>query len=148
MNISSGRAAVIDASSNRTDPAAAFRGLTKGASSFSTRSLLMSSMQSRGINTSPRTSISVGVESIEATLNGIERIVRRLAVTFSPCSPSPRVAPRVNCPSSYTSETPKPSIFNSATYSISSSGSICRTRLSKSVNSSGLKVLSKLNILL
>ena len=33
-------------------------------------------------------------------LSGIDEIVRRLAVTSSPWTPSPRVAPRVSSPSS------------------------------------------------
>ena len=42
-------------------------------------------------------------------------MVRRLAVTSSPTSPSPRVAPRTKTPFSYTSEIARPSIFGSVT---------------------------------
>jgi hypothetical protein len=41
--------------------------------------------------TSPRTSTRAGAD--DGSVNGIAGIVRRLAVTFSPVVPSPRVAP-------------------------------------------------------
>ncbi len=51
--------------------------------------------------------------------SGIALTVRRFWVTSSPTSPSPRVAPRVSTPSSYTSEMARPSIFGSVTNSMS-----------------------------
>ena len=42
-------------------------------------------------------------------------MVRRLAVTSSPTSPLPRVAPTLNTPSRYVSEMARPSIFGSTT---------------------------------
>ena len=47
--------------------------------------------------TSPRTSISAGASS-PSIRSGIAGIVRRLTVTSSPTSPSPRVAPRAKTP--------------------------------------------------
>ena len=41
------------------------------------------------------------------------RTVRRFSVTFSPTSPSPRVAPRTKTPFSYSSDMDRPSIFGS-----------------------------------
>ena len=60
--------------------------------------------------------------------SGIEPIVRRLCVTSSPISPLPRVAPRSNTPSRYSSEIASPSIFGSATYSNSGSSIPSRAR--------------------
>ncbi len=51
---------------------------------------------------------------------GTAPIVRRFSVTSSPVSPSPRVAPTVNCPSTYCSEIARPSSFGSATNRIGS----------------------------
>ena len=53
--------------------------------------------------------------------SGTAAIVRRFAVTSSPRAPSPRVAPRVKTPFSYTSETAEPSTFGSSTYATGSS---------------------------
>ncbi len=64
--------------------------------------------------TSPRTSTSAGGSSM-SSFSGIDGIVRRLWVTSSPISPLPRVAPRSNKPSRYSSEIASPSIFGSTT---------------------------------
>ena len=71
-------------------------------------------------------------------------MVRTLAVTFSPTTPSPRVAARTNFPFSYTRLQAKPSIFGSRTYSTSLPlGKPLRTRSSKARSSSALKALPK-----
>ncbi len=69
---------------------------------------------SSGRYTSPLTSTMGGAGS-RARRSGIARTVRRLAVTSSPAMPLPRVAPRTNTPSSYTSEMASPSTFGSVT---------------------------------
>jgi len=46
---------------------------------------------------------------------GIDGIVRKLTVTSSPISPSPRVAPRTNAPFSYVRLIARPSILGSST---------------------------------
>ena len=56
-------------------------------------------------------------EDVEVIVSGKERIVRRLWVTSSPISPSPRVAPRSNTPLRYSRETANPSILGSVTNS-------------------------------
>jgi hypothetical protein len=70
--------------------------------------------------TSPRTSISLGT-AFPRIRNGIAEIVRRLTVTSSPSSPSPRVAPRTKTPSSYVRLIASPSIFGSSTNATGSS---------------------------
>ena len=79
---------------------------------------------------------------------GIALIVRMFVVTSSPTIPSPRVAPRVNAPSSYVSEIARPSIFGSDTKRRSpGSMSSCRSRLwrrfSQARNSSGDRALAR-----
>ena len=80
--------------------------------------------------------------------SGIARIVRTLAVTSSPRTPSPRVAPRTSRPSSYVSAMLRPSIFISATYAtgVSPSPAPLRTRSSNALSSSSLYALSRLSI--
>jgi hypothetical protein len=92
----SGLEAVTLGSSWRSDPAAAFRGLAKAASPAALRVSFRCSKAERGRYTSPRTSIRPGASSIRI---GIALIVRRFWVTFSPTTPSPRVAPRSKTPS-------------------------------------------------
>ena len=66
--------------------------------------------------TSPRT-MSRG--SFSGRVMGMERMVRRFSVTSSPMRPSPRVAPRTNTPSRYSSATDRPSTLGSTLYSAS-----------------------------
>lgn len=66
--------------------------------------------------TSPRT-MSRG--SFSGRVMGMERMVRRFSVTSSPIRPSPRVAPRTNTPSRYSSATDRPSTLGSTLYSAS-----------------------------
>ena len=63
---------------------------------------------------SPRTSRSMSALS----LRGSEPIVKTLFVMSSPTVPSPLVAAYLNTPFSYTSDTAKPSILSSHTYSV------------------------------
>ncbi len=95
----SGRDAVIDESFWRREPAAALRGFGVAFFSSATRRSFSARKPERGMYTSPRTSSSAGALS-PSIRSGIEGIVRRLVVTSSPTSPSPRVAPRVKTPSS------------------------------------------------
>ena len=81
--------------------------------------------------TSPRTS-KKGTGSL-STL-GTQRMVRMFSVTSSPVTPSPRVEPRTNRPSRYSSATESPSNLGSTTYSTSPTAS--RTRRSNSRSSS------------
>ncbi len=92
--------------------------------------------------TSPRTSSSggTGYASVPSTRSGIDRIVRTFDVTFSPTTPSPRVAAVTSNPFSYTSSIASPSNFGSHTYSIvagAASPSIRLSRASKSSTASG-----------
>ena len=94
----SGRAAVIEESFWRNDPAAALRGF--GVAFFpsaTSRSFSLLKPDS-GMYTSPRTSIAAGTPS-PIMRSGMARIVRRFGVTSSPSTPSPRVAPRAKTPS-------------------------------------------------
>ncbi len=87
-------------SSTRTAPAAALRGLANGASPASSRCSFIATNDFVGISTSPRTSNGAVSPArriaSRPTVSGIERIVRRFAVTSSPTMPSPRVMPRIN----------------------------------------------------
>ena len=86
------------ASSWRRLPAAALRGLAKifcpaaSCAAFSARNSALV------MNTSPRISIRAGARPLSSL--GIVARVSTLAVTSSPSSPSPRVAPRTRRPSS------------------------------------------------
>ena len=80
----------------------------------SARRSLSAAKSASDMYTSPRTSSSGGGSSMSMR-SGIVPIVRRLWVTSSPISPSPRVAPRSSTPSRYSSEIARPSIFGSAT---------------------------------
>ncbi len=122
-------------------PAAALRGFLNGFSSRSSCALTSSSKLLRGMYTSPRTSMNAGAS---VSLSGIERTVRRLAVTSSPTKPSPRVEPRTNTPSRYSRETDSPSILGSTTYT--GSGTVSRTRRSNSSISSSLNTSCRLPI--
>ena len=88
------RWAAILGSSCLKDPAAAFRGLANGSSSFFSRFSFNARNDLCGIKASPRTS-SVASSLMES---GILRIVLKFAVMSSPVVPSPRVAPRTNLP--------------------------------------------------
>ena len=93
----SGRAAVMRESFWRSEPAAALRGFGVGFFPSATRRSFSSRKPESGMYTSPRTSRSGGTSS-PSMRSGIALIVRRLTVTSSPISPSPRVAPRVKTP--------------------------------------------------
>ena len=88
-------------SSWRSVPAAALRGLAKGAlPSSSSRSLTLSKSAMRRI-TSARSARKGGTgASRSESRSGTAAMVRTLAVTPSPRTPSPRVAARVSTPSS------------------------------------------------
>ena len=92
----SGRCAVTAGSSCRTAPAAELRGLAKSGSPRSARSAFMRSKPLFVMYTSPRASNADGHSPRSAS--GTVRMVRRLAVTFSPRRPSPRVAPCASRP--------------------------------------------------
>jgi hypothetical protein len=68
------------------------------------------------MSTSPRTSSRSGGRLFPGVRNrsGTFRMVRVLAVTSSPVSPSPRVAPISSIPSRYTSSMAAPSYLGSA----------------------------------
>ena len=78
------------------------------------------------------------------SLSGSERTVRRFCVTSSPNTPSPRVAPRTNTPCSYSSDTERPSIFISVTYSQGPNSS--SSRAPKASSSSSLNTSVRLPI--
>ena len=71
------------------------------------------------IKISPLTSIKVGVFADFLSCNGIALIVLTLCVISSPLNPSPLVKALSSIPFLYINETPKPSIFGSATKSTS-----------------------------
>jgi hypothetical protein len=102
-------------SSWRTVPAAAFRAFANGSSPAAISFWFSSWNAGSGISTSPRiaTVPAAGGPSWRS-LSGMARIVRRFSVTSSPISPSPRVEPRANKPSSYTSSIESPSNLGSA----------------------------------
>ena len=108
--ISSFRLAVTLGSFCRREPAAAFLGLAKVFSPFSSNASFSAWKVFLGMNTSPRTMSRAGAPS---NAMGMERMVRRFSVTSSPTLPSPRVAPRTNRPSTYSRATDRPSIFGS-----------------------------------
>ena len=100
----SGRLAALRASSWRTTPAAALRGLTKTFSFFAPPSIsflwrsFSFSKSSRRMKTSPRTSRTRASTPLRRL--GTAAIVRTVCVTSSPVSPSPRVAACTSSPSS------------------------------------------------
>ena len=71
---------------------------------------MISSNTLRAMYTSPRT---MRRGNFSGRVMGMDRIVRRFSVTSSPTRPSPRVAPRTNTPSRYSSATERPSTFGS-----------------------------------
>ena len=81
-------------SSCRSEPAAVLRGFMYTGSPCSARSSLSRAKAAVGRYTSPRTSTSAGGDGSSIT-SGSTRTVRRFAVTSSPTSPLPRVAPSV-----------------------------------------------------
>ena len=81
--------------------------------------------------------------SFSGSTMGMDWIVRRFSVTSSPTRPSPRVAPRTNTPSRYSSATDRPSTFGSTLYSTCSSCS--RTFSSKSTTSASEKESCRLS---
>ena len=89
---------------------------------------------------SPRTSRSTSLFK----LSGNDLIVLTLFVISSPTRPSPRVAALTNFPFSYVSDTAKPSIFNSQTYSTGPTS--FSTLLQKDNTSSSLNTSPRENI--
>ena len=81
------------------------------------------------INISPLTSIKDGDFTDFLNCNGIALIVLTLWVISSPLKPSPLVKALSSIPFLYIRETPKPSIFGSATKSTSDSFSHFLIRL-------------------
>ena len=124
-----------------SDPAAAFLGFAKSGSPAARRSRFTPSNPERGMRTSPRT-FTVRRAYAPASLRGIERMVLMFAVTSSPRTPSPRVAPVASTPRSYVSETLTPSSLSSATKLTPSPGASFRTRRSNARSSSAEYVLS------
>ena len=97
----SGRRAVTDGSFWRSDPAAELRGFMKGFAPAATCSSFTRANPCSGRYTSPRTSTTAGGAAPPAgSPSGMARMVRRFAVTSSPTTPLPRVAPRTNTPCS------------------------------------------------
>ena len=96
MKAESPRLATSAGSRLRIVPAAALRGLAKSGSSCSSRSRFIRAKDVRGRYTSPRTSTLPAGPA--RSVSGIARIVRTFAVTSSPRTPSPRVAPRTRRP--------------------------------------------------
>ncbi len=97
----SGRRAVTAGSFWRSEPAAELRGFMNGLLPAAICSSFTRAKPSSGRYTSPRTSTTSGSAPASAgRLSGIARIVRRLAVTSSPTTPFPRVAPRTKTPRS------------------------------------------------
>ena len=92
-----------------------------------------------GMKTSPRTIRRAGAFS---RVRGMERMVFRFSVTSSPTLPSPRVAPRTNRPSTYSSATERPSILGSTEKAVFPEASFTLHR--KSVSSSMLKTSCRL----
>ncbi len=91
------RLAVTRGSFWRSEPAAELRGLANGGLPASVSRSFSSWNAATGRNTSPRTSRVSGT-SVPVSRSGTESIVRRLGVTSSPVTPSPRVAPRTRSP--------------------------------------------------
>ena len=140
--MSSGRRAVTDGSFCRTAPAAALRGFANVGVPASSRLRLSRANSSRGMNTSPRASMTGAAASGPRKTIGIVRIVRRFGVMSSPTRPSPRVAPRTKRPCSYKSAMPRPSILGSHTYVKAAPGSARPIRAANSRRSSGEVALS------
>ena len=99
-----------------TDPAAAFLGFANSGKEFCILKLLILSNSELEIKISPLISISSGY--LPFRVFGISSMVLILSVIFSPCLPSPLVAPRINLPFLYINVADKPSILGSATNSI------------------------------
>ena len=110
IRISNPRFAAIFGSNWRREPAAAFLGFAKSGFPSSSWIALSFSKLFLGIYTSPRT---INLGGALGIVIGIENIVFRFSVTSSPTTPSPRVAPRINLPFSYSRATERPSIFGS-----------------------------------
>ncbi len=134
------RDAVTRGSCCRRDPAAAFLGFANTGSPRSSLSSFRRTKSGLRMYTSPRTVRNSGAPS--GRTRGMDRIVLRFAVTFSPRSPSPRVAPTERRPSRYVSEMASPSIFGSATYSTLGKPVARRTRASNARSNSSLNTLS------
>ena len=151
------------ASSWRTEPAAALRGLagiTMASPSFSPAARRASRASAAfscavrkprksafSMKTSPRISMRSGKGGV--SLRGRDGMVSKLAVTSSPSAPSPRVAPLMKTPFSYSRLIESPSIFGSPTKASAPSSASPRKRrirLQKSLNSSGENTLSRLSI--
>ena len=100
VQMCSGRDAVTAGSFWRSEPAAELRGFMKVGRPAAARSSFTRAKPSSGRYTSPRTSTTAGACSPSASRSrsGIDCTVRRLAVTSSPISPLPRVAPRASTP--------------------------------------------------
>ena len=113
MYISRGLFSVILLSSCLNEPAAAFLAFANCSSSSTSLSEFNFSKSSLPINTSPRTTMSIGSFSFL----GIVFIVFKFSVTSSPTTPSPLVAPLTNTPFLYSKAADKPSILVSTTYS-------------------------------
>src|SRR6266581_4834121 len=91
---------------------------------------------------SPRTSIRLG-QPLPLSRSGMSTTVRRFAVTSSPSTPLPRVAPVTSTPSSYVRLTAAPSIFTSSVYPAErTSGSSRAFRSSHSASSTSVKALA------
>src|SRR5207253_216467 len=112
----------------------------------SSRGRLSRANSSRGMNTSPRTSMTGTAARAPRRTIGMDRIVRRLGVMSSPTRPSPRVAPRTKRPASYRSAMPRPSILGSHTYVNAAPGRARLIRASNSRRSSGEVALSSESI--
>ena len=140
-------------SSWRRLPAAELRGLAKVGRPASAREALSSANAARGRYTSPRTSTTAGGDppsGVRSTC-GMARMVRRLAVTSSPITPSPRVDPCTKRPFSYVSEIARPSIFGSTPKRTSREPSpscsiTARARRYQSASSSGPRALARLSM--
>ena len=117
-------------------PEAAFLGLANVGMSRDSRRSFRAEKLSLVKNISPRTSKSSGASS--GNFNGSERMVRTLAMTSSPCCPSPRVNARVSTRFSYHRAMATPSYFNSQSHNRLSP---CSARSMKASNSSLLYVL-------
>ena len=107
-----GLLAVILLSNCLNEPAAAFLAFANCSSSSINLSEFNFSNSSFPINTSPRTTISIG----SFNFLGILFIVFKFSVTSSPTKPFPLVAPFTKIPFLYSSADDSPSILVSTTY--------------------------------
>ena len=92
---------MIEGSSWRREPAAAFRGLANTGSPAFLRDSFSASKSLFSMKTSPRTAIRWGTGPPPRGGNksqGIARMVFTFAVTVSPSNPSPRVPAPVSAP--------------------------------------------------